>query len=412
MATLYDTAKNARKVFLIILIFVFAILSYDTLSRLFQRAAQQNTNAVFSFYIAPDNALGNIPKLEMKSISIASDVKPVYSLDSNQSLFPDVAYVYKIEKPREKLTTIENSIKTASVLGFTAACQTEKRFTDRDYCFISGDDYEWTSQNRTKVLRFNKSTQIWTMNTLFADNVEAKKSKTISLDINVYASPVKTLVTQLGFGNSTGLANGFLALPQYADVGVDGSLFKPDRDELAKYVFLNINRILDLADIKSADELSSIKDKAIIPKPSQGYVYNSNPDGGIFSILATNRLTDYTKDIFKFNFRDFEYSQIAGSYTRGNYLIIRPDEAWSKAQSGRGFLVSIIPENRNPYLSYPDLSVRRFVADASKTELGYYEPEEWNGFVYPVYIFKGRAELSDGRNASFKMYVEALKRAD
>ena len=59
------------------------------------------------------------------------------------------------------------------------------------------------------------------------------------------------------------------------------------------------------------------------------------------------------------------------------------------------------------------MKVEEFSLDAAATELGYFEPSEWNSnsnrFVYPIYIFRGTAELENGLVADFVFYMEAVK---
>ncbi len=56
------------------------------------------------------------------------------------------------------------------------------------------------------------------------------------------------------------------------------------------------------------------------------------------------------------------------------------------------------------------LEVSRFRATATETELAYFEPNIWEGYVYPIYIFRGKAELVSGKTADFVFYVDAIRR--
>lgn len=397
MATLYQFSNNARKGVILILVLVVAILLVDTYSKF------QSSNGVIitnqtRFYSKPDKALGEIPALVIKSIATDTSVKPTYSRQSvHSNNYPDVAYVYAIEKPREKLDSFENAQAIAQSLGFSPNSYTSK----------GNNTFEWSSSFGTKVLTYNKVSQVWSLKTAYADNIEAKKIKSISTDITSYQRNAISLVSELGFPIQ-GISEDTIDA-RFSKLSFDGSFMALDKVEgsaVDTYVVINIKRYLRLADLLPESELQVLRQQKIaIPSARDAFVYQSDPRDGELRLVVSNNMQDYSKDVFEMSFINFVYT---GS--KGVYQLITPDEAWNNAQSGQGALVSLIPQGYNYFVDYPTAGISKFVADATKTELGYYEPEEWTGFVYPIYIFKGRAELSDGRQASFTYFVDALKR--
>lgn len=392
MASLYQTSQNARRILIGVLGIVILILLYDT----FTRAQQNNlnTNTEKRFYMNPDLKFGEIPTVTIPSLSLAQGSNPIYARLSVFPSSPDVAYVYKIEQPKEKLLTFENALSTAQVLGFTVDMLKEE-----------GKDMSWTVDG-TKTLRFNRDSQEWNLTTSYLDNLEARRRKTISSQTQTYASNATSLLNSLDFSSVFGFRDG-QAVVRLALIGVDGSFIETQRPEEAQYVSVNLYRKLPLADLKPDSEQPELDKGEIKPVPRTGLVYSHDPRQGIFRIVASNNLTDYPKDVFELNYTDFNYTG-----ETGKYYIISADEGWSKVQRGEGSLVSIEPQNVDYFSQYPTVNVRRFEMDARKTTLAYYEPKEWNGYATPIYIFEGTATLDDGNLANFKFFVDAVQRVE
>ncbi len=401
MATLYDASKTGRKVLFGFLIFTLLVLVIETISNAQQAAILTPTNTA-RYYMNPDRAFGDISRPNIPGISLDSSVTPSYSLESVFTVLPDVAYVYKIDKPREKLGSFEAAQTSVNKLGFNPLVYT----TDNNL-------FTWETASGTKVIKYDKENLTWSMTTDYTNNIEAKRIKTLNNTIDPYERSALSLIKSLGF-DTTGFDTG-LVDARFAKYN-NGTFFNNDNPAEADYVVINIFRNLSFADLKPTDELPQTDNKALIPKPIDAYVYTADPRIGEIHVIASNKLSDYKKDVFELNFTDYEYSidsNSADGLLRGSYLIITPEEAWTKIQQGQGSLVSLIPQSGNYFGDQPDtVSVRKFVADRSKTLLGYYEPKDWTGYVYPIYIFKGRAEMNDGRQAEFTYYIEAIKRVE
>lgn len=420
MASLYDSASTARKVLIGFIIFAILIILWESISGLFNRERAPST-PTFSYYKPADLALKNVPPVILNPVKISENTKPTYSIDrlSNSLVasFPDTAVVYKIEEPREKLTTIEDAVETAAKLGFLSVCIPEEEYFETDpkldRCTYKGDEYTWVASQGTKTIKFNKSSQVWDLNTDWFNNIDVKTRSTLSTRLDDYINIGAGVVNSLGFSNGSGLESPYVEYVA-ASLNNAGAFFQPERVTQADFIFIEVYRRLLLAQPKERSEIQAItQDKTIIdniPPPLYGIVYGNDPRNGQVRIIGRNRVSDLTKDVFSLKFTDFEYA--TRGVTKGFYPIIDLREAWNKAQGGRGFLVYLVPENGNPLETYDNLSVRSFIADATKTTLAFYESTEWTGFVSPIFVFKGRAVLEDGRQASFTIFVDALKRLE
>lgn len=401
MATLYEASNTGRKIILGFLVLTAVVLVIETISNL-NKESQLGGRDPARYYMNPDRKFGDIARPTIPGITIDSATKPSYALESVFTLLPDVAYVYQVDRPREKLGDVTAAQASVKILGFNSLIFTTE-----------GNNYIWNTASDTKTITYNKETLQWSMNTKYADNIEAKKTKILNTNIATYTSKADRIIANLGF-DSVGTDDGLIDA-RYAKYN-NGTFFSNDDPLQADYVIINQFKQLPFADLKPNDQLPQTSNKSLIPRALTGYVYTKDPRVGQVRMVVSNNLNDATKDIFELRYTDYVYSvdpNSGNTALKGSYLIITPEEAWTKISNNQGSLVSLTPQNGNYFGDNPPTAqVSKFTADRSKTELGYYEPDEWTGFVYPIYIFRGRADMTDGRQASFTYYVEAIKRVD
>ncbi len=389
MATLYQSAETTRKIIVGFLVLAVVILVIDIVGR---TPTTTNTNVNASrFYMNPDNIFKtldpiNIPKLDT-DISNAS-----YAIEGVVGVYPDVAYVYKIDEPREKLLVFENAQENVDTLGF-----------DPDDFTQNENVYTWKSSDESKTLIFDKILQSWNLTTSYEDNVNAIKNKTITRDEAYYTGRMENLLRSLSFD-----INGFddaIIDVRFSKL-TNGIFEEKDSNLESDYVIIDSYRQLRFADLKPSSELPEVSNKALIPKEVDAQVFNSDPRKGQLRVIASENFTNYLNELYELEYTNWQYSN-----ETGKYLIITPEEAWTKISEGNGSLVSILPQNFNYFSDYPsNLKVNRFVADMTQTVVAYWENSEWDGYLHPIYVFTGRANLSDGRLANFTYFIDAIKR--
>lgn len=145
-----------------------------------------------------------------------------------------------------------------------------------------------------------------------------------------------------------------------------------------------------------------------LPEDYKGNVYKSDPRLGSAHIIVTGEVENLKRDVYELDFTDYEYNE-----NYGIYGLLTPQEAWNEVQLGNGALVLIQPQTADYFSPSAVLNVSRFVASATDVELGYWEPPvtDPNLYAYPIYIFRGRAELAGNKPpAQFVFYVDALRR--
>ncbi|MEP7103424.1 MAG: hypothetical protein ABI721_01795 [Candidatus Dojkabacteria bacterium] len=393
MASLYVTSNNARKVVVVIIAVIVIILLGDTILRV-SDAVRQQTTTDRRFYVDPDRALGTIEAPKITGIQLDNTNVPIVQ-ESVHPKFPDVSYVYKIEQPREKLNTFENATKTATALGFSA-----QGFKDQ-----GNNDFIWSTTDLTRNVEFNKVNQVWSLDTVYENNTNAKKQKSMLQDINGYIGRVPSVLNSLLFSTAVGFQSPKIDARYLVRSG-QGDITETQDYKQANYVELNVFRKIAQSDLKPSADQPKLLTGEIKPQATVGVVYKTDPRTGEFSSIVSNDASNLSRDMFQMDFVNFEYG------SKGSYFIVTPEEAFSRIQKGQGSLVALSAEGTDYFEPYVKLKVNRFIVDARKTELGFYEPETWTGFVYPIYILTGRAELEDGRLAKFTFYVDAVKRLE
>jgi len=395
MATLYQTASQVRRIIVFVLLGVIVILVVDNVSR-FLNSPNNPFAPRISFYLDPDTNLGDIPVPDMKSFSISSDSNPVFTIEGVFGKFPDSAFVYPIERPREKLTTVEDATSTATQLGFTGS-----------YTAISTDEISWQNAQATRTLTFNKVTQQWRLRTKYLFDAAALAVKQLNPNIDFYSGLGIGLASRLGF-NDRSLQQG-TGKATYALLGPDGLFTKPFDQQSANYVSIDIFRTLPLARVKNINDLPGTVKQSDLPANFDGSVYTIDPIyGSLYGsmhMIVSNQAATLSNDMYELDFINYTYN-----YTNfGVRSVVTPEEAWDKARRGEGALTELRLETADYFAQNQSLKVNKFAANGVRTEIGYWEPNPWDGFVYPVYIFHGRAETDKG-NANFTFFVDAIRR--
>ncbi|MDQ7021449.1 MAG: hypothetical protein Q9M91_06515 [Candidatus Dojkabacteria bacterium] len=123
---------------------------------IFQTLSSYNEKALpvaeekFSYWVPADRLYGEISVPQIPSLQYNKST-PIIRQNFHLA-FPDTAYVYAVEKPREKLDTFDNARDTISILGFSP-----DNFTE----LIPATEYLWGKDNSTKQITFNTSTRKW-----------------------------------------------------------------------------------------------------------------------------------------------------------------------------------------------------------------------------------------------------------
>lgn len=394
MASLYASSNTARKVLIGFLVFAVVILFFDNFGAIRTGITGGSTNESRRFYMVANRIFGNLPEFEIPSISIGASITPEYVITSTFSTaFPDVSYVYQVLKPRENFQFLATFEETAAALGF-----------EDDAAVFGPNDYRWQSTDRTRTLRYNSISQVWSLETDLPSNPDAKVAKISSDNIQDYEGKLLNLLRRLNF-DSTGFQS-----PQYdikfLDLNPEGEFITTSTLLDAEYAEGSVYRVLDQATLKPLADRPVLRTGQVAPQELKGKVYTSDSTKGSLKVLFSYTLNRPLTDVYEMSFTNFEYT------LSGAYQIITPDEGFSRIQSGEGALVSLTLPTDDFFGTIQERGVRRFQIDARRTELAFYEPQEWIGYTFPIYVYYGTAELSDGSLANAVFFMDAVKRAN
>ncbi|RMD77132.1 hypothetical protein D6810_01855 [Candidatus Dojkabacteria bacterium] len=396
MASLYQTAANVRKIILGFLVFSVILIGYDTYQRFQIQSKESGIKALSQrrFYMEPSRVFGEIEFITVPGISGVNYYPSTFTVESIYPAFPDVAYVYQLEKPRIRSNTTEDALEVARNLGFQDLSSQ-----------LDSEIYEWFSQDKAKRLTFDLGGKKWLLKTDYVNSLDAKSSKRVLNDITSYPPLIKNIIKRLNFG-TFGLPDGKVDV-KLSTMDPNGNFTEVSSSAQASYVHIFVKRSIPLADLKPASLQPERLPNEKVPTPVSGYVFKKDPRRGSINFVVSNDLRNLSKDFFELEFTDFNYLP-----QKGAYLIVTPSEAFTNLQLGRGSLVYVGPQNSDFFENYTNIKLLRVRFDARRTELGYYEPDSYvnNGYVIPIYIFRGTAEMEDGRLATVVFYIDAIKR--
>jgi hypothetical protein len=390
---LYKTAGNARKILITLIILALLITGYDTVSGLFDNEDPLQTNEASRFYMTADRSLGDVPKPEIPGLEFNREGVSFLNV-SVHDVFPDVSYVYKLEEPAPKLNALDNARPTIFNLGFESDEETQ----------VDTNLYEWANEDNTKKITYNTLLRKWALSTDFSENEQAQLRKNLFDNLEEYSSKISNAMARLDFVEY-GFEDGIIE-STYASIGTNELFIEESTSNNSEYVFAEVFRQIAQADLKPSSEQPELTEGQVKSLPTVGKVYSDDPRFGQIHMIISNQLSDLTKDIFELKYTNYEYNEAL----RGSYLIITPNEAWNNISNGDGSLVYLRPQGVNYF--YTDLdfnNITEVTADFRNTELAFWEPTEYDGYVYPIYVFKGTAQV-DGRIAEFTIFVDAIKR--
>jgi hypothetical protein len=398
MASLYDTAKNIRIVLIGFGIFALIIIGNDIFQN-WQLQNQINSPVALGqrrFYMDPDRKFGDVPLLKIPSLQDITYNTSNFIIESIYPAFPDVAYVYKVEQPTIRANTSENALSVARNLGYS----------NLDGGDLDAPIYNWYNFDRSKQLRYDLQTSRWSLTTDYFNNTEAKSTKKLLPRTDAYVGSILSMFRKIGF-LGYGIERGETEI-KLAVLNLNGEFREVTSINQADYIVASARRNILLADLKPKELRPSLLQDEILPSPYFVNVLKLDPRKGSIDVVVSNNLSDYAKDLFELRYTDFKYNDI----NRGGYLISSPAEAFTNLQRGLGALTYLGPSNADHFENYRNIQINRIRFDARRTQLGYYEPELYsnNGLIIPIYIFRGAAELDDGRLATVIFYIDAIKR--
>jgi hypothetical protein len=401
MATLTQTSKTARQVLLVIVGIAVLILGGDFLLRLANRVVEISRPAV-DLWQAPDEIFGLVKAPTIASLNLASDSpKPEFVIEGalpSGKKAPTSAFVYRIPRPQITLSTTDAAKQVAATLGFVGQVkQTQPA--------AQSITMEWQNAAQTRTLRYEitPEKEVWRLRTQYFFDSVAQAPKTLEGDEVSYRQKGAGVLSALVIAPET-LRNGD-SIATFALLGVDGFFSKPINPVNADYVDFQARHQLKIAGPRPTNQIPQTQ-RDDTPETLTGKVYVQDPRLGSASIVMSNKVEDLKRDVFSIDYTRFNYNET----DYGVYPIITALEAWDLARQGKGAITLLQMQTDDYYAANKQLKIRKLAAAGPETELAFFEPNTWQQYLTPVYIFRGRAETTDGQSARFVIYVDAIER--
>lgn len=334
--------------------------------------------------------LGTPPDLPSVAISSKSDL--LFNVDNNfQELQFDAVNVYKIEQPRERFATETKAEDIAERFGFESRPQ--RQGADRSIL-------KW--QDGTRELTYDKVKQELNFNNF---SIYPNRGEVFTRDEASLGQDGARLIENLGL-NRPNLDLGNIKINYLTRVG---SRFEETSPGTATFVMIRAYRSLEGASLKTdADgEPLSALERDYEPL-NFDVVYEDYLSAPLEIIIAASDRME-ADDIYSVRYIDWNIEPDPQTYK-----IITPAEAWENVKAGKGSLQLLNEFGFDPFQTgkRPGKEVLSFTANYLETEVAYLETNEWHGYFYPIYIFRGRAKLSNSPNqdnADFVFYAYAIQ---
>lgn len=391
MASLSKTTSNVRKATIVSLIALVLVLIFDVLGKYVESV--QPLPSIGGCYTAANSSLGAIPIPDIPAFNLTRTTGATFIFNNRFANFPPSVLIYAIDPTRINLDTVANANRTAAAMGFT-----------NPIAQANNTQFQWSNATNTKQLTFNANTGIWRLATQYFFDPDALRTKVVNQNQSFYSGQAGRILNTLNFSNTT-LANPAVT-STYALLGSDGNFTSPLNPASANYVILDVFRNLASTTKRSTASLSEAQAQACNAAANfTGKVYKADPRRGSMRLIVSDQVQNLSTDLYNLEFTDFRYSGITGTYN-----IISVNDAFSKLQRGEGKLVQIQLSNDDALGPNRDVSISRFSVNADQTELGYFESDTYQPFAFPIFIFKGVFETTDGQTGRFVFYVDAIQR--
>jgi hypothetical protein len=360
---------------------------------------------------APDNKCGVLPPLNIEAQAGVVLNSPVYQVDALKPVLPNssvprIGYVYAIDIKGETFRTRDIALALARDLAFTAPVIHDAGSTI----------YQWKNTNLKSTLTFNTNTFNFTY---IREPSVLPKVPNLQLPATTYRAPeiAANYLRSLGlftaeFSEGRSYAypvNMSQNVPTYANAIEHAQLIRVDFQKTNK--LLVYNSVLDTAPYKAS---TNIDFKAFITEQKQ-----TAQNGIEFTQKVIRRVgkTPTTSNVQVY-MRDQSGSPSAGlqqliynnwfveDMPCGTYRIIPPSVIITSLSEGKGVIVYLEEKGGDPLR--PSTSQPVKTINLYELELVYYEANEIQPYLQPIYVATGETIFENGSKGDISIYIPAI----
>jgi len=367
------------------LIFALVIIILQSIYR-YVTSREEGPSEDASPYAYTDNQFGGIEYPTIPSVPLADGSTPAFSIQGRFAQSPTSVNIYQIEKPRETLGSVAKGQSIAEFMKFSPNYQTV------DNILV------WQTENQARKLEYHKITR--DIHYLNARLTKASYQQQLasSTDASRIDSTFTNILGSLGGSNYHDLEN----IVTY--ISEENSNYKT----VATFEQADFVRRDSFIKLEEVSLKASYNQTAGQASPIQGIIYLDDPFTGIVNATLLKRRTDSSTVTNQDILKEFNEIGIIINSAKGVYKLKSIEEAWEDVRDGKASLRSLIKTNEDRFSIHTPLRVNRFIVNPDQSHLGYYLTTDWTGFIYPIYVFKGTAELEGGETAQFIFYTKAI----
>ena len=381
MSKLSQTTIKVRKYVIGFLVFSIVVMLFQIIYKYVKNS--DTFKPKVDYYASIDNSFGTILYPKIDTLIISDDSTPEFATNGKFPTFPSSVNVYQVKKPRETFSSLVKAEDIAKSLGFKTDYHKDGNLV------IWQEDGRYFSFDRLTQDMYYKNSKL-SGNKDFSSYLDARES----ID-----NAFKKILSQLKiYTNSYRINNQYYLLDEDDSYKLVTSL------DLANYLRRDYKLQYEIVSIASI--YKDLKKDTGDVKPINGILYTDNLfEGEFYVIMAKDALGgDLIENLKEFKLRILDVDIDA----KGVYKLKPPEVAWEDVKKGRGYL-KFLGEDSELFMDYKQVKVKRFLLDINKIELAYYMPDKWTGYIYPIYIFRGLANIEGGKTVNFVFYANAIE---
>jgi len=310
----------------------------------------------------PSVAFGKLPKSSLKSLTLEGD-PPNYSLETTTGTLPQMPTkinIYKFSEPKASFLSLEKTKNMAKKLGFVTLPKE-----------ISPSLYFWQDEN--KSLRANTVTGNF--------EIDSDISQ-MTLSVGDLPSPGEIKSISKGYMDGKGLLRSGFELGSQ-----EVSLIKKNGLALSKAVSLSetsLARVDFFRSIKTGDDVNI----PILPQ---------NPKKGLVELYYVGGS----------NFPKVKYTVWDFDFEKGETYPLRSiSSSWEDVKNNKGFITYLQYQGSDALESLNSLSLIDIYI--RKIYLAYFDDENIQNFLQPIYVFEGDGKDGNGRAVDVSIYSPAV----
>ncbi|OGC50363.1 hypothetical protein A2716_04110 [candidate division WWE3 bacterium RIFCSPHIGHO2_01_FULL_40_23] len=318
---------------------------------------------------------GKLPPIKFNSLPTNSS-EPEYILNTKDlklpRITPELVSVYKVKKPVPSFSSGKNAQIKATALSLPE---------DQRVSELKGNLYKWLDPPYSRELNINISTNTLDYLLKVANN-RSLYFPSPSLSTTAEAD-AKGILSTLGFLRDQLYQNNLKSKITYGKV-VNGRILETQTpiDYMAAKVDFS---------------------RTIYKVP----IYGPSYDDGLLQVVVGSlpATEDKNKAYLKYiKIKAHEWSIETDTF--GRYPPISLNEAWKRVSSNQGAFAKVKLKNSSSFETYRTVTLSKvFIQDIT---IGYYDSEEVQDYMQPVYIFQGNFLTSGNESGDVVIYYPAV----